>query len=155
MPLSLAPSILTGATTFHISTFIITTFGIMTFSIEVKKHGTQRNGTQHNGRALVAWVSFMLTVTYAKCSIYIPFAGCLYAVCRYAECRGAVLLHAERLSRFLVYFFKKLNRIKFYKICSWLESWASYSLTFSSKNLQEWRQSENWKAGLFNRLNLG
>jgi hypothetical protein len=60
----------------------------------------------------------MLTVTYAKCSIYTPYADCLYAVCRYAECRGAVLLHAERLSRTLVYFFKKLNKIKFYKIGS-------------------------------------
>ncbi len=47
---------------------------------DIQHDDIQLNDTQHNGRALLCWVSFMLTVTYAECH---------YAECRYAECRCA------------------------------------------------------------------
>ncbi len=37
----------------------------------------------------------MLSVVYAECHIYVPFAECRYAECRYAECRYAECRYAE------------------------------------------------------------
>jgi len=47
----------------------------------------------------------MLTVTYAECHKYAPYAECHYAECRYVECRyaecsGAILLTDKPKYRF-------------------------------------------------------
>ncbi len=66
-------------TTFSIMTLSITTVSIMTLSIIVNKmrHSSYLHSAQ--GRALLCWVSIMLSYIYKS----------LCAECRYAECRSA------------------------------------------------------------------
>ncbi len=54
------------------------TLSIMTLSIKLIKHDTEHNGNQHYGTAL--------SVIYAQCHKYVPYAKCRYAEYYYAKC---------------------------------------------------------------------
>jgi hypothetical protein len=86
---------------------------------DTQHNDTQRNDIQHNNKlnvtlsiktlsikALLCWLSLMLSVTYAECHIWAlnaechiwplydgwHHAECHYAECHCAECRGSLLL---------------------------------------------------------------
>ncbi len=52
-----------------IMTLSIMTLSILWFSIMIVKCSTQHNDIHHYGRALLCWVSFMLSFTYKPCII--------------------------------------------------------------------------------------
>ncbi len=76
-------------------------FSIMTLSITINK--MQHSAQQHSTlcRALLCWVSIVLSVIYAECHIQALSAECHYAECWYAECRGAQLMGDEKIIHFV------------------------------------------------------